>query len=102
RPAQPDGDSRLAWLRSSGSGARGRYLAQHAGAGTMRTAARRRPGASSFPRPRRAPRRDPGRFGLALHWSDGVMGILSGIRVVEGSAFVAAPPRGLTFAQLGA
>src|ERR1700747_2278473 len=30
------------------------------------------------------------------------MGILSGIRVVEGSAFVAAPLGGMTLAQLGA
>ena len=43
-----------------------------------------------------------GRFGLAFHWSDGVMGIFSGIRVVEGSAFVAAPLCGMTLAQLGA
>jgi crotonobetainyl-CoA:carnitine CoA-transferase CaiB-like acyl-CoA transferase len=30
------------------------------------------------------------------------MGILSGLRVVEGSAFVAAPLGGMTLAQLGA
>jgi 2-methylfumaryl-CoA isomerase len=40
---------------------------------------------------------------LALRRGDGVsQGILEGLRVVEGSAFVAAPLGGMTLAQLGA
>ena len=39
---------------------------------------------------------------LALRGVDGMTGILAGMRVVEGSAFVAAPLGGMTLAQLGA
>ena len=47
-------------------------------------------------------RRFARRARLALRRSNGMSGILSGLRVVEGSAFVAAPLGGMTLAQLGA
>src|SRR5690606_16262477 len=88
------------------AGARGRHTAQRAGAGAAGAAAGgRRIGRSTLDRQRRARRGrgSPASTGLEIHRGDGMSSdILSGITVVEGSAFVAAPLGGMTLAQNGA
>ena len=110
--SQPGHDRRLARLRPPRSGLRGRRPGDRAQRRGGAAARRRRgpggPARSGAGRPRRE-RRDRRGSRLELRGIDGLggetamtMGILDGMRVVEGSAFVAAPLGGMTLAQLGA
>ena len=106
--AGPRDDRRLARLRPPRARVRGRHAAQLGRARARRAAARRRrarrtcasrvaPSAPTSAATRRAR--------LALRRGDGMSDAASsdrGLRVIEGSAFVAAPLGGMTLAQLGA